>query len=141
MSGSGTVSIPDLPEAHAATLRFETRGGKLHHAGESRWPATVTIPNVKEDHAARLRIGTADAELRHSGENGPWPGPSPRYTVTCPDYSLPMRLMGAFGFFVTDGDKDEFAPDGQSFSGEHATGALPGTRTQHIYSFRCRSGC
>jgi hypothetical protein len=103
---------------------------------------TVQIPNSKsnEDHAATLRFTTVNGKLRHSGENGPWPGPTPYYTVNCPDYSMLMGLMGALGFFVTDGDKDELAPDGKSFSGDHTSG-LPGMTTQHVYSFRCRYGC
>ena len=48
--------------------------------------------------------------------------------------------MGALGFFLTDADNDEFAPDGKSFSGNYVIGTPPNT-TQHIYSFRCRSGC
>jgi hypothetical protein len=43
-------------------------------------------------------------------------------------------------FFSTDADKDEFAPDGKSFSGDHTSGTPPNT-TQHVYSFRCRHGC
>jgi hypothetical protein len=103
---------------------------------------TVQIPNVDGDHAATLQITTEGGRLRHSGQNGPWPGTSPYYTVNCPDYSYLMPLLGGFGFFQTDAVKDELAPDGKSFSGEHVTGSpAAGGMTQHIYSFRCRHGC
>lgn len=106
-AGSGTVSIPSNLDEHAATLRFETMGGKL----------------------------------RHSGESGTWPASTdPTYTVRCPGTSYEQPLMGALGFFLTDADNDEFAPDGKSFSGNYVIGTPPNT-TQHIYSFRCRSGC
>jgi hypothetical protein len=52
-----------------------------------------------------------------------------------------MILYAAVGFFVTDGDKDELAPDGKSFGGDFQNQPAPGIKVRHRYSFRCAAGC
>lgn len=95
------------------------------------------------DEIATLRIWEEGGRLHHSGGNGPWPGDIPKYSVTCPGQEEPvqMTLLAALGFFVTDGDHDQVAPDGKSFGGQHLTRPAEGIEVRHSYSFRCASGC
>jgi hypothetical protein len=102
---------------------------------------SVAIPDLPDDHVATLRVWSEGGTLHHSGTNGPWPGDIPRYTITCPSESTEMALLGALGFFVTDFAKDEMAPDGRSFRGQHTSSPAPGIEVSHQYSFRCSRGC
>jgi hypothetical protein len=54
-----------------------------------------------------------------------------------------MVLFGALGFFATDSDRDEMAPDGKSFSGRFTNMPHASNTVQHSYSFRCTqaTGC
>jgi hypothetical protein len=103
----------------------------------------LPIPNLANDHVGSLRIWEEGGKLHHSGANGPWPADIPRYTITCPGGEAPseLMLMGALGFWVTDFAKDDVAPDGKSFSGDHVSQLTPGIVTRHRYSFRCAAGC
>jgi hypothetical protein len=103
---------------------------------------SVSIPNSQDDHVADLNIWPEGGRMHHSGGNGPWPGDIPTYTVTCSNgQSTTMILYAAVGFFVTDGDKDELAPDGKSFGGDFQNQPAPGIKVHHRYSFRCAAGC
>ena len=108
---------------------------------------TITDRGPGEE-IATLRIWEEDGRLHHAGGIGPWPGDIPRYTVSCASGNVGERaptllLMAALGWFVTDGDKDQVAADGKSFSGNFTSSPAPGSgiTVSHRYSFRCAAGC
>jgi hypothetical protein len=104
----------------------------------------VVIPNLAADHVGGLQLWTEGGKRHHSGTQGPWPGDIPTYYVTCPNHPPAlMALFGALGFFATDSDRDEVAPDGKSFGGRFTSQPAPTITVQHSYSFRCTraKGC
>jgi hypothetical protein len=93
------------------------------------------------DEIATLSVWEEGGRWHHSGTSGPWPGNIPKYTITCPEGPGEMVLMAALGFFVTDMNNDQVAPNGKSFGGNHTSSVGPGITTRHQYSFRCAAGC
>jgi hypothetical protein len=160
-----------IVETVRSTMRFEVDPALVVRArpaeqwkvvaGQVSWNVTVTgvctgsasggftiTDRGGGEEIATLRIWEDGGRLHHSGGSGPWPGDIPSYTVTCPAATNPaertptMMLMAALGWFATDGDRDQVAADGKSFSGDFTSSPAPGAITvRHRYSFRCATGC
>ena len=113
-------------------------------SGECTGRASGVLPITDRgpgDEVANLRVWEDGGRMHHSGGVGPWPDDIPQYTITCPTGTATLTFNGALGWWVTDMDRDQVAPNGKTFSGDFTAQGIPGISTRHRYTFRCASGC
>jgi len=93
------------------------------------------------DEMATLRVWVENGVYHHSGTGGGWPTGIPKYTIRCPTGPAELVFFGALGWWVTDFNKDDVAPDGKSFKGDFVKSTSAEIVTRHKYDFKCVSGC